>query len=101
MTAWYEHLLFRAAGMVRGGLITLVYRKMLRLPVTGLSDTSAVALMGNDIETLAERSGMLFVECWANLITVIISLWMLSQHLGVVCVVPILFALGMLMQSSI
>lgn len=96
MTAWYEHLLFRAAGMVRGGLITLVYQKMLRLPVTGVSETSAVALMGNDIETLAERSGTLFVECWANLITVIISLWMLSEQLGAVCVVPILIAIGTL-----
>lgn len=79
---------------MRGGLITLIYRKMVRLPASGLSETSAMALMGNDVETLAERSGMLFIELWANLLTVVISMYMLGQQLGAVCVVPILLAIG-------
>ncbi|CAM1508146.1 Fc.00g049940.m01.CDS01 [Cosmosporella sp. VM-42] len=92
ITAWYEHLTFRAAAMVRGGLITLIYGKMMKLPTNELNESSAVALMGNDVETLAERLNALLVESWANTITVGIAMWMLADQLGPVCVAPIITA---------
>lgn len=80
--------------MVRGGLITLIYRKMVRLPMQQLNESSAMALMGNDIETLVERIDALLVETWALGITVAIAVWMLTDQLGVVGIAPIIMALS-------
>ncbi|KAJ4863834.1 ABC transporter domain-containing protein [Trichoderma breve] len=93
LTAWYEHLTFRVGAMIRGGLIGLIYRKMLRLSASELSESSAVTLMGNDIETLAERANALLIEGWANTLTVGIAVYMLYAQLGAVCVAPIVMAI--------
>ncbi|KAF0639068.1 hypothetical protein FPSE5266_00902 [Fusarium pseudograminearum] len=89
LTAWYEHLTFRAGAMVRGGLITLIYSKMMKLPIDDLAESSAVTLMGNDVETLIEKLHFLLVESWANTLTVAIAMYMLAAQLGAVCVAPI------------
>lgn len=81
--------------MVRGGLITLIYGKMMKLPTDDLNESSAVTLMGNDVETLTEKLHMLLVESWANTITVGIAMWMLAAQLGAVCVAPIITAISM------
>ncbi|KAH7152137.1 P-loop containing nucleoside triphosphate hydrolase protein [Dactylonectria estremocensis] len=101
MTAWYEHLTFRAGAMVRGGLITLIYNKMMRLPTTYLNESSAVALMGNDVETLTEKLHVLLVESWANTLTVGIAMYMLADQLGAVCVAPIITAIVSISLSSL
>ncbi|KAK2593714.1 hypothetical protein QQS21_008579 [Conoideocrella luteorostrata] len=93
LTAWHEHLTFRAGAMVRGGLISLIYRKTLRMPTKDLLSSSAVALMGNDVETLTERLSNLLVESWANTVTVGIAMWLLYVQLGAVFVAPIVMAL--------
>ncbi|KAJ4255444.1 hypothetical protein NW762_009439 [Fusarium torreyae] len=93
LTAWYEHLTFRAGAMVRGGLITLIYGKMMKLPTDDLNESSAVTLMGNDVETLIEKLHMLLVESWANSLTVGIAIYMLAAQLGAVCVAPIVTAI--------
>ena len=94
VTAWYEYLSYRAGAVVRGGLITLIYRKMIKLPTNNLSESSAMALMGNDVETLVERFNALFVESWANTLTVAVATWMLAEQLGPVCVAPLIRGLG-------
>ncbi|KAK7403629.1 hypothetical protein QQX98_010594 [Neonectria punicea] len=86
MTAWYEHLTFRAGAMVRGGLITLVYSKMMKLPTTDVNESAALALMGNDVETLTEKLNVLLIEWWANSLTVAIAMYMLADQLGAVVV---------------
>ncbi|EGR49492.1 uncharacterized protein TRIREDRAFT_60116 [Trichoderma reesei QM6a] len=93
LTAWYEHLTFRVNAMIRGGLIGLIYRKMLRLSASELNESAALTLMGNDIETLAERANALLIEAWANSLTVGIAIWMLYAQLGLVFVAPIAMAI--------
>ncbi|KAL7925556.1 multidrug resistance-related protein [Trichoderma austrokoningii] len=93
LTAWYEHLTFRVGAMIRGGLIGLIYRKVLRLSTGDLNESSALALMGNDIETLAERASALLIEAYANSLTVGIAVYMLYAQLGPVCVAPIVMAI--------
>lgn len=93
-TSWFEHLTFRAVGMVRGGLIMLIYQKLIKLPNDGLDDSSAMALMGNDIETLSEKLQDLIVDCWANAITVAIAMYLLADQLGAVCIVPVIIGAG-------
>lgn len=86
--------------MVRGGTITLIYRKLLLLPANDVKDSSAIAIMGNDVETLSEKLHFLLVESWANTVTVAISIWMLSEQLGAVCVAPVVLALGELLSQA-
>ncbi|UKZ93816.1 uncharacterized protein TrAFT101_008724 [Trichoderma asperellum] len=93
LTAWYEHLTFRVGAMIRGGLIGLIYRKILRLSTSDLNESSALALMGNDIETLAERANALLIEAYANSLTVGLAVYMLYAQLGPVCVAPIVMAI--------
>ncbi|KAL7790898.1 P-loop containing nucleoside triphosphate hydrolase protein [Trichoderma ceciliae] len=93
LTAWYEHLTFRVGAMIRGGLIGLIYCKVLRLSSSELSESSALTLMGNDIETLAERANSLLIEAYANSLTVGIAVYMLYAQLGAVCVAPIVMAI--------
>ncbi|KAF5660407.1 major facilitator family transporter-associated [Fusarium heterosporum] len=93
LTAWYEHLTFRVGAMVRGGLITMIYSKMMKLPTDELNESSAVTLMGNDVETLIEKLHFLLVESWANTLTVGIAMYMLAAQLGAVCVAPIITAI--------
>lgn len=94
LTAWYEHLTFRVGAMIRGGLIGLIYSKVLRLSTSDLNESSALALMGNDIETLAERANALLIEAYANSLTVGIAVYMLYAQLGPVCVAPIVMAIS-------
>ncbi|KAM0216210.1 hypothetical protein ACHAQI_002626 [Fusarium lateritium] len=100
LTAWYEHLTFRAGAMVRGGLITMIYGKMMKLPTDDLNESSAVTLMGNDVETLIEKLHFLLVESWANSLTVGIAMYMLAAQLGAVCVAPIVTAIICLFLSG-
>ncbi|KAF5567149.1 multidrug resistance-associated [Fusarium phyllophilum] len=100
LTAWYEHLTFRAGAMVRGGLMTLVYSKMMKLPTDDLGESSAVTLMGNDVETLIEKLHMLLVESWANTLTVGIAMYLLAAQLGAVCVAPIVTAIICLLLTG-
>lgn len=86
------------SAIIRGGLITLIYPKMLKLHTHNLGESSAVTLMGNDVETLVSRLGDLLIEWWASLLTVGIAMWMLAQQLGAVCIVPIITAVS---KSSI
>jgi ATP-binding cassette, subfamily C (CFTR/MRP), member 1 len=73
-------------------MISLIYPKMLRLPTANLSESSAVALMGNDVETLVTQLNKLLIEWWASALTVGIAIWLLAMQLGAVCVVPIIAA---------
>ncbi|KAI7765995.1 hypothetical protein LZL87_001108 [Fusarium oxysporum] len=100
LTAWYEHLTFRAGAMVRGGLMTMIYSKMMKLPTDDLGESSAVTLMGNDVETLIEKLHMLLVESWANTLTVGIAMYLLAAQLGAVCVAPIVTAIICLLLTG-
>ncbi|KAK2939263.1 AAA ATPase domain [Fusarium oxysporum f. sp. vasinfectum] len=100
LTAWYEHLTFRAGAMVRGGLMTMIYSKMMKLPTDDLGESSAVTLMGNDVETLIEKLHMLLVESWANTLTVGTAMYLLAAQLGAVCVAPIVTAIICLLLTG-
>lgn len=78
--------------MIRGQMITAIYAKMMKLPSARLGESSAIALMGNDVETMVEKLNMLLVESWANTLTVGLAMWMLYDQLGPVCVAPIIVA---------
>lgn len=92
--ACYEHLSYRAVGIVRGGFTMLIYRKVLLLNSGDIVDSPAISIMGNDVEMLADRVKSLLIECWANSVTVCLAVWLLADDLGVISIIPILMAVG-------
>lgn len=72
----------------------LIYRKVLLLNSGDVVDSPAISIMGNDVEMLADKVKCLLVDCWANLVTVCLAMWLLADDLGVICIIPILMAVG-------
>ncbi|KAJ5285483.1 ABC transporter [Penicillium chrysogenum] len=88
--ASYEHLGYRATTMLRGGLIALVFRHMMDLPLGSTDESSAMALLGSDIEMVAEYFYSVVCETWANVLQLALATWLLQTQVGVVCIAPIL-----------
>ena len=93
----YEWRNYRAATMMRGSLIPLIYQKSLLLDSSAsstFSPTAALTLVSTDIETIT--SGLVQVhETWSNLVEIGIAIYLLERQLGAACVMGVGFALGM------
>jgi hypothetical protein len=94
-TASYEHLGFRATTMVRGGLMALVYQHMMELPLGSTDESSAMSLMGADVEMLAEYFHSTVCESWACIIQLGLAAWILQTQIGIICITPIIIVAGM------
>ncbi|KAJ6175652.1 hypothetical protein N7485_002566 [Penicillium canescens] len=88
--ASYEHLGYRATTMIRGGLMSIVFQHMMDLPLGSTDESSAMSLMGSDIEMLAEYFYSVVCETWANIIQLALATWLLETQVGAVCIAPIL-----------
>ncbi|CAI7591777.1 unnamed protein product [Penicillium manginii] len=91
--ALYEHLGFRATTMIRGGLMALVYKHMMNLPLGSTDESSAMSLMGSDIEMLAEYFNSTVCETWANVLQLGLATWLLKTQVGAVCIAPIIIVI--------
>jgi len=80
--------------MLRGGLMTLVFQHMMELPLGTTDESSAMALMGSDIEMLAEYFYSVVSETWANVLQLALATWLLQTQIGAVCIAPILVAMS-------
>ncbi|CAG8893204.1 unnamed protein product [Penicillium egyptiacum] len=88
--ASYEHLGYRATTILRGGLMALVFQHMMDLPLGSTDESSAMALLGSDIEMLAEYFYSVVCETWANVLQLALATWLLQTQVGAVCIAPIL-----------
>lgn len=98
MTGWYQHLSYRLMAMIRGSLIGMIYGKLATLDVANVNESSAMTLMGTDVERIVETWHELFTDVWASVLQLGIATYLLQRQIGAVCVVPIIFALGKLAQ---
>ncbi|KAE8393320.1 multidrug resistance-associated protein [Aspergillus alliaceus] len=88
-TACYQHLGYRATTMLRGGLMVIVFQHMMDLPLGSIDESSAMSLMGTDIEMLAEYFQSTVCEIWANILQLGLATWLLQTQMGAVCIAPI------------
>lgn len=79
--------------MLRGGLMALVFRHMMDLPLGSTDESSAMALLDSDIEMVAEYFYSVVCETWANVLQLALATWLLQTQVGVVCIAPILVVL--------
>ncbi|KAH7310266.1 ABC transporter [Rhexocercosporidium sp. MPI-PUGE-AT-0058] len=92
-TGWYQHLAYRLMAMVRGGLIGMIYRKIITLKAANVNDSAAMTLMGTDVEQIAENLHLIITDLWANLLQIGIAIWLLERQLGAVCIAPVILAI--------
>ncbi|KAL3422989.1 hypothetical protein PVAG01_04736 [Phlyctema vagabunda] len=91
-TGFYYHRVYRFITIVRGALITAIYRKTTEISITALDNSAAVTLLSADVERIVEGFRSLH-EFWANLIQVGIVTYLLQKELGAACVAPIVVAI--------
>lgn len=80
--------------MMRGGLISIIYRKMLQSQVTKSNDSAAVTLMGTDVQRITETFHYLLVETLPAFLQLGIATYLLYLQLGAVFVVLLILSIG-------
>ena len=92
-TAWGQHLSYRFAVMLRGVLVTTIYRSTLSMNLSVAEDATALSLMSTDVERIV--MGMVHIhETWSTIVQVGIAMWILYTEVGAIFVAPIVLALG-------
>ncbi|PVH81871.1 hypothetical protein DL98DRAFT_457694 [Cadophora sp. DSE1049] len=103
-TGQFQHLTYRVITMIRGGLISLLYRKATELSITATDPSSSMILMSADIERIT-TGWQTIHELWANVIEVGLAIYLLERQLGAACAVPIAVAIvsmaGSLVATSL
>ncbi|KAK7745878.1 hypothetical protein SLS53_002596 [Cytospora paraplurivora] len=94
MMGWSSHLSYRLMTMMRGQLISLIYTKMLALPIADVHDSAAMSLMGTDVQRIAETFWYLLIEVVPSLVQVGVAVYLLYVQLGAVCIAPIIVTIN-------
>jgi ATP-binding cassette, subfamily C (CFTR/MRP), member 1 len=92
-TALSSYQATRFVTRVKGGLIGLVYQETMKARTVDLGETTAIALMGTDVE----RIGYNFLqihEIWASVIEIGVAIWLLEQQVFLACLAPVVVILS-------
>jgi ATP-binding cassette, subfamily C (CFTR/MRP), member 1 len=89
----YQHRTYRTITMVRGGLISMIYRKTGVLCLKDVDPATSMTVMSADIERIVQGWQTMH-ETWASFIEVGIAIYLLERQLGVACVVPVVVSIG-------
>ncbi|OBS28224.1 hypothetical protein FPOA_02165 [Fusarium poae] len=79
--AWHKHLSFQMVTMYRGGLISMIFKKTLRLKTSSIKDSAQVTLMTTDVETIV-AAGASVHDMWANMLELPIGIYLLHRQIG-------------------
>ncbi|KAL4976783.1 P-loop containing nucleoside triphosphate hydrolase protein [Aspergillus desertorum] len=100
MMGQQQHLTYRAITMVRGAVVSMVYRKACTLNLKDADPAEPVTLMSADIERIVQGWQTLH-EMWANVAEIALAVFLLERELGVACVVPMGVTVVALMGCSV
>jgi ATP-binding cassette, subfamily C (CFTR/MRP), member 1 len=78
--------------MVRGCLVSVIYRKTTDVSIVALDDAVAVTLMSIDVERIVSGLAMMH-DIWSTLLQIAIASWLLQTELGIAFIVPIIIFL--------
>ncbi len=84
----YQHRTYRTITMLRGGLVSIIYRKTGTLSLKDIDPATSMTLMSADIERIVQGWQTMH-EIWANSAEVGIAIYLLQQQIGIACVVPV------------
>ncbi|KAM3509320.1 hypothetical protein MY10362_000655 [Beauveria mimosiformis] len=80
--SWYWHQVNRSVTMIRGGLVIVLFDKLLRLPENPAVEAQAVTLMFSDTQRVMTAMNY-FHELWAGVLDTAIATWLLYRKTGV------------------
>lgn len=92
-TALTSYQSARFVARVKGGLIGLVYQETMKARTADLGETTAIALMGTDIERIAFNFLQIH-ELWASVIEIGVAIWLLEQQVFLACLAPVVVILS-------
>ncbi|KAI1841484.1 hypothetical protein JX266_012324 [Neoarthrinium moseri] len=90
MMGWASHLSYRLMTMMRAQLTTVIYTKLLTLPISSTNESAAISLMGTDVQRIAETFWQLIIEALPSVAQLGVAVYLLYAQLGAVCVAPVL-----------
>ncbi|KAI9041611.1 putative ABC multidrug transporter [Aspergillus affinis] len=96
----YQHLTYRVITMVRGGVVSMVYKKAGTLSVKDADPAASLTLMSADIERIVQGWQTIH-DIWGNTLEIALAIFLLERELGVSCVVPVAVSLVALVGSLI
>ncbi|KAE8374500.1 P-loop containing nucleoside triphosphate hydrolase protein [Aspergillus bertholletiae] len=96
----YQHMTYRAITMVRGAVISMVYRKATTLSVEDADPASSLTLMSADIERIVQGWQTIH-DIWGNALEIGLAIFLLERQLGVATVVAVGVAILALVGSLI
>lgn len=79
--------------MLRSSLIAALFHQMLSLPVEGVSESAAIALMGSDAEAFAEYFHTTITDTWADLLQLAIAIYLIARMTGAIVIAPVIVAI--------
>ncbi|KAK8118640.1 uncharacterized protein PG998_003266 [Apiospora kogelbergensis] len=101
-SAFYCNRASRMTTMLRGMLVSAVYRKTIESSITSMDESAPVTLMSTDVEAIV-RAARFIHDIWADIIQIAIATWLLSVQIGPAAAAPIMacvIALGLTFYMS-
>ena len=89
----YQHMTYRGITMVRGILVTMLYKKASTLTLSNADPANSLTLMSADVERITQGWQTMH-EIWANSVEIGLAIYLLERQLGISCIVPVCVALG-------
>ncbi|KAL4969112.1 putative ABC multidrug transporter [Aspergillus stella-maris] len=83
-----QHLTYRAITMIRGAIVSMIYKKACTLKLNDADPAESVTLMSADIERIVQGWQTLH-EMWATIAEIALAIFLLERELGVACLVPV------------
>lgn len=76
----------------RGALLAVIHEHSMRTRAADSGEITAVALMGTDVQRIA--NGLHFLgDVWAAILDIAIACWLLERQLSLACLAPIMLTL--------
>ncbi|KAH7237781.1 P-loop containing nucleoside triphosphate hydrolase protein [Fusarium redolens] len=96
----YQHLTYRAITMARGQLVSILFDKATDISITAADPSAALTLMSADIERI-DTGWRTAHDVWANLVEIVIAVYLLGRQLGIACLIPVGAAIFSIIGSII
>ncbi|KAF5614045.1 Canalicular multispecific organic anion transporter 2 [Fusarium tjaetaba] len=77
--AWHKHMSYQLVTMYRGGLVSLIFKKTLKLKTSSIKDSAPVTLMTADVETIV-AAGASVHDMWANMLELPVGIYLLYRQ---------------------
>lgn len=91
-TAFYWYYTKRVLYMVRGVLVSAIYKKTTVVRASTAGDAEAITLMSTDVERIMQGLHNMH-EFWANIIEAALGCWLLQRQLGLAFMAPVVVIL--------